>query len=176
MKRLHLNRREKYAVTAAVACLVVLLLFQLVIFPLADSRKRLHRVAAQKEMNLSEIQALQAEYQSLQRQADRARASIAKREAGFSLFSFLDRLVGQTGIRENVTYMKPSTTVQKDTNVKLSIVEFKLRAVTTEQIMNLLYQVEHSDNHLVVKRASISETGKPEGFVDVVLQVETIES
>ena len=39
-----------------------------------------------------------------------------------------------------------------------------------------LAEVRDTENNLHIKRLSISETGKPEGYIDVVMQVETFET
>jgi len=175
VKAINLNRREKYVVAGGACCLLVFLVFILVVFPLLNKRERLARALAAKTIELDEIRGLQADYLILQEKAGRARAALDRRSKDFSLYSFLDSLVGDIDIRGNVSYMKPSTSVQKDTNAKVSTVELKLQAITMEQLSKYLHRVEYSGNNLFVKRLSISETTKPEGYIDVVLQVETIE-
>jgi general secretion pathway protein M len=71
--------------------------------------------------------------------------------------------------------MKPSTTVQKNSPYKVSQVEMKLQGLTLQQLTTYLYMVETSKNMIYVKRLSIVKTGKQEGFIDAVLQVETVE-
>jgi general secretion pathway protein M len=176
MKRINLNRREKYIVAGLACFILLLLLFKGVLSPILNKGDRLSRDLAQKTVDLKEIHALQTEYYSLQKKADLAKATLNKRSKDFSLFSFLDSLVGEIEIKGNVSYMKPSTTFQKDTNAKISTVELKLQAITMEQLSKYLYRVEYSGNNLYVKRMSISETSKQEGYIDVVLQVETIEA
>lgn len=176
MKQINLNRREKYVVTGAICFIVIFIVFRLVLYPLLNRSDRLSRAFADKTVELKEIRELQTEYYALENKADRARAVLSKRSRDFSLFSFLDSLVGEIDIRGNVSYMNPSTSFQKDTNAKISTVELKLQAITMEQLSNYLYRVEYSGNNLYVKRMSISETSKPEGYIDVVLQVETVEA
>lgn len=171
MKRLNLNRREKYTVTGLVCFIVILLVFKLMIYPPLDKRERLSRVLAEKTIELKEIRALQSEYYTLHNKANIARTALDKRSKDFSLFSYLDSLVGEIDIKENLTRIKPSTSSDK----KVSTVDLKLQAITMEQLSKFLYRIEYSGNNLYVKRMSISEKSKPEGYIDVVLQVETIE-
>lgn len=173
MIALKLKKREKYAVGSAVAFLVFFLVMQLLIFPLLDQRKRLTRVIQQRSTELREMQAMRAAYLSFEKQASTAKQTLANREKSFSLFSFLDRLIGQVGIKANVKYMKPSTSVQKETKIKISTVELKLEAITMLQLTSYLHGVEQTDYNLHVKRMSVSETSKPEGYIDVIMQVET---
>ena len=71
--------------------------------------------------------------------------------------------------------MKPSTTVQKNNSYKISQVEMKFKDLTLEQLTTYLHMVETSKNMVSIERLSISKTGKQEGFIDAVLQVETVE-
>lgn len=176
MKQLNLNRREKYVVAGAACFIVIFLIFRLAVYPLLNKRERLTRDLASKTVELKEMRLLQSDYFTLQNKANTARAALNKRSRDFSLFSYLDSLVGDIDIKGNVSYMKPNTSIQKDTNAKVSTVELKLQAITMEQLTKYLYQVEYSGNSLYVKRMSVSETSKPEGYIDVVLQVETIET
>jgi general secretion pathway protein M len=51
----------------------------------------------------------------------------------------------------------------------------KFKGLTLQQLTTYLHMVETSKNMVNIKRLSISKTGKQEGFVDAVLQVETVE-
>jgi general secretion pathway protein M len=88
----------------------------------------------------------------------------------------MNQLAGQAGIKDRISYMKPTNTVQKNSNYKLSRVEMKLDAVTLEQLTNYLYGIETSKNMVIVKKLSISKKEKNEGLVNVILQVETPEA
>lgn len=122
------------------------------------------------------MQILKTEYETLNRQNDLSKINFNRRDRGFTLFSFLDRLSGQAGIKDHITYMKPSTAGSKDNAYKLSQVELKLKAVNLKQLASYLYMIETSKNMIFVKRLSVTQSSKPEGFIDVIMQVETYES
>ena len=119
------------------------------------------------------MQLLQAEYQSLTRNARNDEAQLKKRAKGFRLFSFLDGLAGQSNIKSNIIYMKPSTSNLKNSPYTLSTVEMKINDLTMEQLLNFLYGVENSPNMVWVKRISISRGEKEEDLLNAILQVET---
>ena len=171
-----LSKREQYAVYTAGVVIVLFILFQLIIFPLAEKRKRLVRSIDVKTRMLQEMQNLTNEYGTLNQQSDISKINFKDRESGFTLFSFLDRLSGQAGVKNNITYMKPSTTTGKNTSYKLSQVELKLVAVNLKQLASYLYMIETSKNMIFIKRLSVTQSAKPEGFIDVIMQVETYES
>ena len=170
-----LTKREKYALYALSGAILLFILILFIVFPSIDKRKRLKRTLQVKEDALLEMIALKSDYEAIEKRTNLAKVSFENREKGFTLFSFLDRLTGNARIKEYVTYMKPSTTVQKDNSYKISQVEMKFKGLTLQQLTTYLHMVETSKNMVYIKRFSISKTGKQEGFVDAVLQVETVE-
>ena len=170
-----LTKREKYTIYALSGAILLFILFQFIVFPSIDKRKRLKRTLQVKEDALLEMITLKSDYDAIEKRTNLAKIRFENREKGFTLFSFLDRLTGKARIKEYVTYMKPSTTVQKNNLSKISQVEMKFKGLTLQQLTTYLHMVETSENMVNIKRLSISKTGKQEGFLDAVLQVETVE-
>jgi len=121
------------------------------------------------------MRTLRTEYDNLNQKAKLSKLRFKNREKAFTLFSFLDRLAGQAGLKDHVVYMKPSTSEQENTRYKRSMVETKLQALTLKQLMPFIYMVEASKNNVEIKRLSITQAGKNERFIDVVMQIETLE-
>lgn len=169
-----LNRRERYYVVGGAILIAIFLVLQLVIFPVLDKRDRLKRALSEKSKTLSEIQVLQSEYHDLEKKARVAKARLSRRDKDFTLFSYLGTLADEVGIKENVTSMKPSSSVIADVN--MATVELKIDTITMAQFTKYLYEIEYSDNNLFVKRMVISKTSKAEGYIDVSMQVETVAS
>jgi general secretion pathway protein M len=174
MKPINLNRREKLYVSVAAAVIGIFLFLQLVIFPIQNKRERLERTLLDKTETLQEMNSLHTEYAVLEKTAERAKSELARREKNFSLTSFLNQLAGSVGIEDNIKRMDDDSSTVGD--VKMATVEVKIETITMDQLSNYLYRIEYSGNNLFVKEMSISETSKPEGYINVVLQVETVES
>ena len=170
-----LTRREKYSIYAASGVICLFVLIHFIVFPTVGKRERLKRTLQVKTKILEEMIALKSEYDAINKKTDLSKVHFAGRETGFTLFSFLDKLTGEAGIKDHITYMKPSTSVQKNRPYKISKVEMKLQGLTLQQLTSYLHMVETSKNMVRIKRLSISKTGKQEGFIDAVLQVETSE-
>ena len=153
----------------------IFLIFQFMVFPLIDKRERLQRALLVKSQAFTEIQTLAADYNNIKKQSDSAREQIAEKKAGFTLFSFLDRLAGEAEMKDFITYMKPSTTSPKDSPYKIAKVEMRFQNITLEQLSTYLFKVETSRNLVWVKRLSISKDTKEPGFVNAILQIETSE-
>lgn len=170
-----LTKREKYAVYAMSGAIFLFIVIQFIVFPSIDKRDRLRRELQLKTKTLREMIALKSDYAEIEKKNHASSARFAGRDKGFTLFSFLDKLTGEARIKEYVTYMKPSTTAEKNSLYKISQVEMKIQGLTLQQLTTYLYMVETSKNMVHVRRLSIVKAGKPEGFIDAVLQVETVE-
>ena len=170
-----LARREKYSIYALSGVICLFVVFQFIVFPFLDKKEHLKRTLRAKTDILEKMTALQSEYNTIKKRTELSKSNFAKRDTGFTLFSFLDKLTGKAGIKNHVTYMKPSTSVQKNSPFKISQVEMKLQGLTLQQLTSYLHMVETSKNMVNIKRLSISKTGKLENLIEAVLQVETAE-
>jgi len=92
------------------------------------------------------------------------------------LFSFLDDLAGNAGVKDHISYMKPSTTVQQNSDLKVSNVEMKLQGINLDHLTSYLHMIETSPNMVLIKSLSISKQGKQEGMINAILRLETIET
>jgi general secretion pathway protein M len=170
-----LSKREKYAIWIGSALLGIFMITQFIITPLLSHRERLIRGIQAQTKAYQEILALKSEYEILEARAETATKSIFARQKGFTLFSFLDQLAGQTGIKDNIAYMKPTVSAQENSPYKTSVVETKLQAVTLERLTAYLYLIETSSNMVRINRLSITKKDSQTGYVDAVFMAETIE-
>ncbi len=173
---LNLNQREKITISGAAVFLVIFIMVQWLIVPVFEKRDELKGRLDSKKNILMDMKSLRSEYLAMKSKADSSRENLNKRQPGFTLFSFLDQLAGDTGLKSHIEYMKPSTAVKEDSGLKISRVELKLQEITMKDLTSYLFKVETSENMLIVKRLSIIKTGKDSGLISAVLQVETFES
>jgi general secretion pathway protein M len=169
-----LNKREKISVAAAAAVIVVFLFLQLLVFPLFDRNEQLTRTISTREQQLEQIQRLQEEYRQTSAKSEQAQRRLKTRRRGFTLFSFLETLAGQTGVKSHIAYMKPTTT-QKESPYRLSMVEMKLQEITMSQLLAYLHGIETSRDMIVIKRLSISKSEQKADLINTIFQVETLE-
>ena len=171
----NMTQRERFAVYFAVGAVVLFVVFQFMIAPYVDKKETLHRQYDYEIEKLQKMQVLKSEYDSSSKSMDLSKINFQNRDKDFTLFSFLDKLSGETGIKDHVTYMKPSSSDSKSGGYKISQVELKLKTINLKQLTDYLYGVETSKNAMFVKRLTIDQSSKPEGYLDVVMQVETYE-
>ena len=97
------------------------------------------------------------------------------RRKGFTLFSFMEDAAGKSGIKSKIAYMKPSVQSIKDSTLKQSSIEMKLESITSEELVDYLYNIETRDPLIFVRRLSLFKSSGSDGSIQAVLQVETIE-
>jgi len=170
-----LSRRERYAVYAATAFVIVFIAVEFIIAPIMERRARFETVLRQKQAALADMQAMKLEYESLKNENERFKQNFSNRPQGFTLFSFLDQLAGEARVKDNIAYMKPSKSRPKNSQYNLSMVELKLQGISIKQLTPYLHMVETSRNMVFIRRISITKIGT-EGMIDVILQVETFEA
>jgi len=172
---INLNKREKIGVIAAAAAFVIFVLLQFLVFPLLEKNSQLSQKLISRQQDLEEIRLLQAEYRKTARKAEQAQRFIKQRRRGFTLFSFLETLAGRTNVKNNIAYMRPTSTAGKDTPYRLSMVEMKLAGITISQLMAYLHGIETSRNMIFIKRLSITKAEQKADLITTVFQVETLE-
>lgn len=170
---IHLNKREKLTVWAAGIAIGLLIMGKLVVFPYLDAREKWARQVEVKKVTLLEMQALKAEYKNFKQLSDHSRVRLEKRGKDFTLFSFINGVSAKAKIKDNITYMKPSTIEQKGSALKFAVVEMKFSGVTLKQFAYYLQMIEKSGNQVFIKRAAISNSAKKKGYLDVTLLMET---
>ncbi len=170
----NLNKRQKYAVYAASCLIAFFILIQVIISPIINKGERLTRMLQAKTKILEEMRILQSEYGIIGEKARLSKKRFEARKKDFTLFSFLDRLADKSGIKNHITYMKPSTSAREKSGYKVSKVEMKLQGITLKQLTSYLHGVETSKNIVSIKRISIVKTGIKEEYVNAVLQIETV--
>ena len=170
-----LNKREKIGVAAATAAIVIFLVLQVLVFPLFEKNAQLSRTMTTRQQEREQIQLLQAEYLKTAEKAQAAQRHLKRRKQGFTLFSFLETLAGQTGVKSHIAYMRPTTPSQKDSPYRLSMVEMKLQEITLAQLLAYLHGIETSADMISIKRLSISKGEQKADLINTVFQVETLE-
>ena len=170
-----LDKRQKYIVYGATGVLAVLVIYQFIIGPFFENKSRMKKSLQRKLTMVAEMQQWQSDFQAIKQNAQVSKSRFANRNKGFSLYSFLGNQAGQAGIKDRVTYMRPTKTAQKNSEYRISRVEMKLDGVGLEQLVSYLHAVETSDNIVDITKLSITKKDKQQGLISVVMQVEAIE-
>jgi general secretion pathway protein M len=172
---INLQRRERIIVTVAGVVVLVLIVLRLTLFPVIDRRDRLHNQIRTQQEALGQMHELKREHDALTRFTRNMERQLKQRPENFTLFSFTDRLASQSGLKQNIVYMKPSTSNLKNSPYALSMVELKLTSLTMLQLTTFLHGIEDPSKIVWVKRLSVTKEDKNEGLINAVVQVETMQ-
>lgn len=170
------SKHEKYTIYTAVGLICILILYEFLVLPVVDKKTRSQRTLDFKIKTLETMTTLKSEYDYIRLKNKKYNARYEKKEKGFTLFSFLEKHAGKAGVKDHITYMKPSSSVQKNIRQKVSSVEMELKEITLHQLVSYLYAVESSEKHIFISKISIKQTGEDTGLINSILNVDAFES
>ncbi len=168
-----ISTREKQALTAAGAAIVIFIVVQFILFPLAEKQNILKRQVSAAENDIETMTALRAQYTRIQSKSGLSENGLLHNR-DFNLFSVLEQCARESGVKQNIAYMKPSSMAQKDKLFNLAMVEMKLESLTLGQLLQFLYQIENAENRIAVNRMALTKTSTPESFINAVLQINAL--
>jgi general secretion pathway protein M len=168
-----INQRERLILSAAGVLLLLFIIIQWMISPILDHHAQLEQQIIDAKQDVEQIALLQAEYKQLTIQAEQTKTQIGMRDKNFSLLSFLNDTAAQTGLKNKIVNMKPSTSNRNNSSLLTESVEMKLTDVNLEQLLAFLYRVETSPNLVNIRQISITREDRKEGMVESILEVET---
>jgi hypothetical protein len=169
LPKIKLAKRERLLLIGGIALLFFLIFFQL----LSSGHKRmrtLEKVNKKDEKDLKEIYTLQNRYLALEERLKSFEERMVARPPNFTLFSHLEDLASQAGIKERIDYLKPEEIIISE-RYRKSLIKVKLRGITLEQLTKYLYSIETSPHSLEVRRLHITPK---QGLLNVTFEVSTL--
>lgn len=167
-----LDFRQKIILSCVLCVLLLFFAYQLLLSPYLDARARLLNSVARRQADLQEIKKLHQEYTLVKKEEGGIKDRLMKRPQSFALFSFVDQQAEQAKIKGKIKYMKPSVS-EGEGPLAESMVEVKLQETTLEELVTFLKQIESEENVVFLRRLSIQESGKEQGYLDVIVQIVT---
>ncbi|MBU1195800.1 MAG: type II secretion system protein M [Proteobacteria bacterium] len=171
---LDISKREKNILTAGIVFLVVFFGYRLGIAPVFEKRQILERSVTEKQASLTLMNTQLERILSLNRQSDFQTRALMQRPADFSLFSFIDSQAQQSGVKENVDYMKPFTRKDETSSYQVATVKISLKEVNLKALVDFLDRIESSKNAVIITSLSLAKAGKQKNKLDAVLETETL--
>lgn len=149
----NMQPRERLFIGGAGAASLIFLLFKLAMDPMLKRSADLDRQIVTAQRQLSELRTMQEEYLRQKSVVDSINGQL-KKQQNFAIFSRLEELAGQTGIRNKILHMKPTVSTPSEMYNEESV-EVKMEGVTLEQLVRYLHQVESSPQLLKIKRLEV---------------------
>lgn len=167
-----LSQREKAIIACGVVIVVLFSVINFIVEPYLNSRNQLLQSIEVKKDELAEIQDLSRQFKDLSGKGNVLAERLASRPGKFTLFTFLEKQAAGVGVKSQIKYMKPSVITTEGKHDE-SIVELKLQKVSLEQLVKFMELIESEENVVSIRRISIQENSKEEGYLDVILQAVT---
>lgn len=159
-----LTKREKLTLLGAGVLIGVFILYLGVLSPALSYQSKLAASVSSKDDQLRKIYDVSSRIKAIK---DSSRNGSAVMPPNFTLFGFLEELAGKVGVSDRIEYMKP---ISDPGDASREAVELKIRSVYQEDLISLLYDIEHSSYALVIKRLNIRRVEK-DNNLDVTFQV-----
>ena len=158
-----LNPREKVVVLSGSIVLVLLFVWFALISPFSDSMNTLDRKIAAHQRSLVKVEKMHGQIIQLRQQlADVG----ARRKGSRPLFSQVESLTEQTGVREHLLSMRPQpATIQGE--FRQQLVEIRLEKIALSQLVKLLHAIEYRSGGVQVKSLRAKPRFEDHSILDV---------
>ncbi|MCF8037767.1 MAG: hypothetical protein K9K64_14910 [Desulfohalobiaceae bacterium] len=147
----------------AVAVCLVLAGWQWGLVPALNYRQDLVDRYDLNAKRLDELLSLQKRLQAAREKGDQG-SGLDKKEAGFTLFSFLEQLASRADVKENIEYMKPSTKSVSE-GLRQEMVQMRLEEIRLAKLSQFLESVEYSGKGVFFESLTIRSSGDNPGIL-----------
>lgn len=165
-----LNPREKIFIVAGVICVVAVLLWIGVLAPYQAAIERHETRIESRQKQLQQIHELRNEYLTLNKKLNSAERRLEQASRGFSLFSFLEEVTAQTGVRDRLVSMRPQSTATRG-EYREESVEIRLERLALPQIVQLMHSLEQAEAFLTTRSLRIKSRFDDRSRFDTVLVI-----
>jgi hypothetical protein len=135
---------------------------------------RLNRAIERQQERYRELLRLHEEFLSVGRREALARKRLRDRLLeGFSIPSVIEGMARESGIQEQVQYLKPGQAPHSDLYREVSV-SLKVSGISPQQLVDFLYRIESSERLLRIRSLQIRSASKEPGRLDITLTVFTL--
>ena len=167
---IRLTRREKMLAGGLVVFAAVWSAFAVGVKPALARIETLNRVIFQKQQELEKVCTKSKEYIYLRDSLDNLRTKIASQQTTFELLPFLESLIEECGLSENVSSMKQHV-LEIDSNYSETIVEVRLENLSLRNLVDFLCKVETSQVPARTKSLYIKKNATNKDRLDSVVEI-----
>lgn len=132
---------------------IIILYMVLLVLPLKDKEKDYKRQARIKMKSAEQVKAMSREYRELTKRFSELKNANPQRDENFTLFSFLDKVATDSGLKGNIKGMKPS--IQEKDGYTESSVAVELEDVQIKPLTEYIHLIESSGQNIMIKKVDI---------------------
>jgi general secretion pathway protein M len=168
-----LTAREKVVVVSGLIVLILLLGWFALLNPYVKAMESLDRKNTAHRHSLLKVEKMRDQINQLRHQL----ATVGNRKKGKSrpLFSVVENLTEQTGVREQLLSMRPQpATVQG--KFRQQLVEIRLEKLSLTQLVKLLHAIEYRSGGVQVKSMRVKPRFEDRSVLDVSMVLMSLEN
>ncbi len=162
-----LSIRDQRAIIGGIVFVLLFFGFRWILVPVLDKQKNLERILEHKQTALAEMKILAQQYARIS-----GRQFSGTGQKDFSLFSFMDTQARETGIKENVVYIRPFTRKNAGLGQDMNMVDIQLSSITLSDLMAFLSRIESQAHGVTIQSLSLTRKGrkKADALLDVLME------
>jgi len=172
---MRLTRREYWLAAGVVVITAAWALYALGLSPTLERIETLKRVIPEKQNELDQLRMKAGEYMSLREDLEDLRAKIASQEKNFELLPFIESLVEQCGLTQNVKTMN-QVAAQPEFGVQEIVVEIEMESVTLRQFCEFFEKIQSPNILANIKRFTIKKNPTNPNLLDSQIEVRSLKS
>ncbi|MEJ2701566.1 MAG: type II secretion system protein GspM [Sedimentisphaerales bacterium] len=169
---MRLTRREYGLTVGGVVLTLGWAIYALGLAPVRERIDTLERVIPQKRTELDQLRVKAREYTRLHEDIGHLRARIDSQDKAFELLPFMEALVAQCGLTQNVTTMNPVPT-QSDTDVREVVLDVEMENVTLRQLCGFVEKIQAPNTLVSIERLTIKKNPTDPNQVDSSIELRT---
>ncbi len=167
---MNLTQREKQTIAAGAILFGLIVAFQIFVRPAIGRLRTLRRVVSDKQQLLADLQAKSEQYKTVSGELEKIRLEMERKPEERKILSFVERIHKDSGLMQQVVYMKPSVMTVKDIYEQKTI-EIKFQSITLNQLIQFLLKIESSEFTIGIRTLEIKRGLRDSGLLDTTIQL-----
>lgn len=170
---MRINRREKLVLWLGGVVLAAVVFYFLGVEPLAARHEKIKRSTAGLEQELEQMKILAAQYKAASRRRDQLKKRVESRGPGFTPFSALENMAGESGLTGRIESMTPVGSIAEEGKPAMDAFDIRLSGIGLPQLVGFLYRIEKSDKVFIVINLNVRPRYLKPELLDVSLRLAT---
>ncbi|MBI5207709.1 MAG: type II secretion system protein M [Candidatus Firestonebacteria bacterium] len=161
-----IENREKTFIAVGIFFLIIFIFYQYILLPLNRKSDEIDVNILARETDLLKMMELKSEYLNIIQKKKKSHENLNNKKEDFAIFSYLEKLAIDAGIKEKIDHMKPITG-KTNKMYEEDSVEVRLKGVSLGSLISFLYNIEHQNNLIKITQIHV----KPREIDTAVLDV-----
>ena len=169
-----LTKQQQLTVAGGGGLVLLILLIQLFVLPFIEAKQTVNQSILKNEKTLAEMRLMARDYEILKRQAGRIQLALASRPQNFSLFSRLEKIAGDAGVKGSIKSINAAKGSISGPYEELPV-DIRLEKITLRQLTDFLYLLESPQELIRVSKITLTKMQESPEYLSAQIQVMTFQ-